>query len=78
MVEQLTCLNFFYMFMATTMPFTSNLVGHNASNPLAVDPFAFHLLLGLVLVVVNRLTAGRVPAEATPSTRGEPGGITPS
>jgi uncharacterized membrane protein len=37
--------NFAFLFTITVMPFTSNLLGEYGSNPLAVDIFAFNLLL---------------------------------
>ncbi len=43
--EGLVWWNFAFLFTITVMPFTSNLLGEYASNPLAVDIFALNLLL---------------------------------
>ncbi len=43
--EGLAWWNFAFLFTITIMPFTSDLLGQYASNPLAVDIFAFNLLL---------------------------------
>ena len=43
--EGLAWWNFAFLFTITIMPFTSNLLGDYASNPLAVDIFAVNLLL---------------------------------
>ncbi len=43
--EGLAWWNFAFLFTITIMPFTSNLLGDYASNPLAVDLFAINLLL---------------------------------
>lgn len=43
--EGLAWWNFVFLFTITIMPFSSNLLGDYASNPLAVDIFALNLLL---------------------------------
>jgi uncharacterized membrane protein len=43
--EGLAWWNFAFLFTITVMPFTSDLLGQFGSNPLAVDIFAFNLLL---------------------------------
>jgi uncharacterized membrane protein len=43
--EGLAWWNFAFLFTITVMPFTSNILGEFSSNPLAVDIFAFNLLL---------------------------------
>jgi TMEM175 potassium channel family protein len=43
--EGLAWWNFAFLFTITVMPFTSDLLGSYAENPLAVDIFAFNLLL---------------------------------
>jgi uncharacterized membrane protein len=50
--------NFAFLFTITVMPFTSDLIGSYASNPLAVDIFAFNLLLASVATLAT-LTLGR-------------------
>jgi uncharacterized membrane protein len=44
-VEGLAWWNFAFLFTITLMPFTSELVGRFGHNPLAIDIFAFNLLL---------------------------------
>ena len=46
--EGLVWWNFGFLFTITIMPFTSDLLGQYASNPLAVDIFALNLLLATV------------------------------
>src|ERR1700683_2744876 len=46
--EGLAWWNFAFLFTITIMPFTSDLLGQYASNPLAVDIFALNLLLATV------------------------------
>jgi len=43
--EVLAWWNFFFLFTITMLPFTSDLLGQYASNPLAVDIFALNLIL---------------------------------
>ena len=43
--EGLAWWNFLFLFTITIMPFSSNLLGDYAANPLAVDIFAFNLML---------------------------------
>ncbi len=56
--EGLVWWNFAFLFTITVMPFTSNLLGEYASNPLAVDIFAVNLLLAS-LATQATLTYGR-------------------
>ena len=46
--EGLAWWNFAFLFTITVMPFTSNLLGAYASNPLAVDIFAVNLMLAVL------------------------------
>src|SRR5579859_4610095 len=46
--EGLAWWNFAFLFTITVMPFTSNLLGEYASNPLAVDIFAVNLMLAVL------------------------------
>jgi TMEM175 potassium channel family protein len=69
--EGLAWWNFAFLFTITVMPFTSDLLGKYASNPLAIDIFAVNLLAATVatqLTVVfarrkNLLIAGTDPRE---------------
>ncbi len=56
--EGLVWWNFAFLFTITVMPFTSDLLGEYASNPLAVDIFAVNLLLAS-LATMATLQFGR-------------------
>jgi uncharacterized membrane protein len=56
--EGLAWWNFAFLFTITIMPFTSNLLGQYASNPLAVDIFALNLLVAS-LATQGTLDLGR-------------------
>jgi uncharacterized membrane protein len=68
--EGLAWWNFGFLFTITIMPFTSNLLGEFSANPLAVDIFAFNLLLASLAtratMVVGRRKGLLVP-QADPS-----------
>ena len=65
--EGLAWWNFAFLFTITVMPFTSDLLGKFAENPLAIDIFAANLLLA---AVATQLTAtyGRRKHLVTPET----------
>ena len=50
--EALAWWNFLFLFTITMLPFTSDLLGQYASNPLAVDIFALNLLLASLSTVI--------------------------
>ena len=65
--EGLVWWNFAFLFTITVMPFTSNLLGEYASNPLAVDIFAVNLLLAS-LATQATLVYGRRKGLLIPGT----------
>ena len=70
--EGLAWWNFAFLFTITVMPFTSDLLGEFAANPLAVDIFAANLLLATVateLTVIYGRRKGLVTAETAQETR---------
>jgi uncharacterized membrane protein len=56
-VEGLAWWNFAFLFSITLMPFTSDLLGRFGDNPLAIDIFAFNLLLASLTTQGVRLFA---------------------
>src|ERR1700749_744215 len=80
--EGLAWWNFAFLFTITIMPFTSDLLGEFASNPLAVDIFAANLLLATVatqLTVIYGTRKDLVTPETAQQTRaaGDPGAGSP-
>jgi uncharacterized membrane protein len=70
--EGLAWWNFAFLFTITIMPFTSDLLGEFASNPLAVDIFAANLLLATLatqLTVIYGRRKDLVTAETAQETR---------
>jgi uncharacterized membrane protein len=70
--EGLAWWNFAFLFTITIMPFTSDLLGKFASNPLAVDIFAANLLLATLatqLTVIYGRRKDLVTAETAQETR---------
>jgi uncharacterized membrane protein len=70
--EGLAWWNFAFLFTITIMPFTSDLLGEFASNPLAVDIFAANLLLATLatqLTVIYGRRKDLVAAETAQETR---------
>jgi len=65
--ESLAWWNFAFLFTITIMPFTSDLLGQYASNPLAVDIFAVNLLLAS-LATQATLDLGRRKGLLTPGS----------
>ncbi len=65
--ESLAWWNFAFLFTITIMPFTSDLLGQYASNPLAVDIFALNLLLAS-LATQATLDLGRRKGLMTPGS----------
>lgn len=65
--EGMAWLNFFFLFAISLMSFTSDLLGHYSNNPIAVDIFAFNLLLASlstqVVVVYGRRTGVMAPMD---------------
>ncbi len=68
--ESLAWWNFAFLFTITIMPFTSDLLGQYASNPLAVDIFALNLLLAS-LATQATLTLGRRRGLMTPGSHAQ-------
>jgi uncharacterized membrane protein len=58
-VEGLAWWNFVFLFTITLMPFTSDLLGRFGQNPLAIDIFAFNLLLASLSTLGVRIFARR-------------------
>jgi uncharacterized membrane protein len=70
--EGLAWWNFLFLFTITVMPFTSDLLGRYAANPLAVDIFAVNLLaatLATQLTFVYSRRKGLLTAETARETR---------
>ena len=65
--EGLAWWNFAFLFTITVMPFTSDLLGEFAANPLAVDIFAANLLLATVATELT-VIYGRRKDLVTPET----------
>jgi uncharacterized membrane protein len=68
--EGLAWWNFAFLFTITVMPFTSDLLGEFAGNPLAVDIFAVNLLLATLATELTVLYARRKDL-VTPETARE-------
>ncbi len=58
-VEGLAWCNFAFLFTITLMPFTSDLLGRFGENPVAIDIFAFNLLLASLATQGVRIFARR-------------------
>ena len=58
-VEGLAWLNFAFLFTISVMPFTSELLGTYGGNPLAVDIFAFNLLLASLATQATSIYGSR-------------------
>jgi len=70
--EGLAWWNFAFLFTITIMPFTSDLLGKYSANPLAIDIFAFNLLLATVATQLTVIYARRrdlVTPESARETR---------
>ena len=70
--EGLAWWNFAFLFTITVMPFTSDLLGEFAANPLAVDIFAANLLLATVATELTMIYGRRkdlMTAETAQETR---------
>jgi len=70
--EGLAWWNFAFLFTITVMPFTSDLLGKFAENPLAIDIFAANLLLATVATELTMIYGRRkdlVTPETTQQTR---------
>jgi uncharacterized membrane protein len=57
--EGLAWWNFLFLFAITLLPFSADLLGQYSGNPVAVDLFAFNLLVGSLSTIVVMTAAQR-------------------